>query len=155
MFGWLWVASVPTSYTGIAARYDAGDLGTTSSVSFAFWPTSQLRGWFSNGATDYSSFISGGFPAGQWSLVMIQRRADKLVTILNNSIFGNEVDVSGKVPNNGGSIYFGSMGQYFMLNGRIQDFGWIKGASLTDEEMAWLYNDGAGRTYADIVAAAG
>lgn len=41
------------------------------------------------------------------------------------------------------------------LSGRLQRWGWIKGAILTPEERSYLYNSGAGRTWAELAAAAG
>ena len=38
----------------------------------------------------------------------------------------------------------------FSLTGRLQRFGWIKGAILTADERTWLYNSGSGRKYSEL-----
>jgi hypothetical protein len=155
MFGWVKITAYPGNYIGIATRYNAGDSGTSASVGLRFFAGGAVHGWFSNGSADKGSVVpAGSFPLNQWALVMFQRRANVIQTNINNALFGPALDVTGVSPNQGNPIWFGSSGNYFKLSGQIQDFGWIKGASLTDEEMEWLYNGGAGRTYADIVAAA-
>lgn len=157
MFGWVKVTSVPNIYTSIVTRYNAGNGGETASVSLRFLEQRAVQGWFRDFATDRNSVLPiGSFPVGQWAFLMLQRRNNKLRTTLNNSVFAPELDVTGLVPvQDGAPIYFGSQGNFFKLVGQLQDWGWIKGKSLTDEEMAWLYNAGAGRTIAEIRAAAG
>jgi hypothetical protein len=44
-----------------------------------------------------------------------------------------------------------AVGPTSYVNGSIDEVGWWTGA-LTDEQIAWLYNGGAGRSYAEIQA---
>ena len=53
----------------------------------------------------------------------------------------------------------GNWGQYSTLDGQIDQLGFWKsapggGGLLSTADRAWLWNDGAGRSYADILAAA-
>lgn len=160
MFGWVYFASAPQNWTGLATRYD-GVLGRQSRVGLrtSTGDGRSLDGWFSDGLSDKSSATNGAvnpLPAGQWLFVMVQRRSNILLTSINNAVFGNALDVTGVViPTDTQSIRFGAQGADCRLSGRLQDWGWIKGASLTSEEIAWLYNAGAGRTIEEIRAGAG
>ncbi|TDB26722.1 hypothetical protein ATCM_03100 [Stenotrophomonas sp. ATCM1_4] len=155
MFGWVRVAANPTNDTGIMCRYDSALTGSSAGAGMRFKSSGAVQGWFSNGTADRAANVAGPFPLNQWAFVLSQRRNNLLKTSVNNSAFSSEISVVGDVPRVGNLLYFGCSGDYFKINGRVQDFGWIKGESLTDEEIAWLYNAGAGRTIEEIQAAAG
>jgi hypothetical protein len=155
MFGWVRVASAPANDTGIMCRYDSALTGSSAGAGMRFKSSGTVQGWFSNGTSDRATNVAGPFPLNQWAFVLSQRRNNLLKTSVNNAAFSSEINVAGDVPRVGNLLYFGCSGDYFKINGRVQDFGWIKGESLTDEEIAWLYNAGAGRTIEEIQAAAG
>lgn len=155
-FGWLWLDSLPTPSMSIVTRYDAGDDGGAASIGMRYLDggAGRMQGWFGNGT--YSSIVpSGNVQTGKWVFFLLQRRNNIMRMWVDGAPIGTEMDVTGIVPLNGPHTYFGSQGQYFFLKGRLQDWGWMRGNSLTDEEMAWMYNAGAGRTIEQIRAAAG
>lgn len=154
-FGWVWFDSI-AEYRSIVTRYDAGNTGEFASVGVRLVSAGgqYVQGWFGTGT--YGSIVPpGAVSSGRWIFVMVQRRNNQLVTTIDNSASGPPRDVTGVVPRQGDHTYFGSQGSYFFHRGRLQDWGWIRGASLTDEEMAWLYNAGEGRTIGQIRQAAG
>ncbi|WP_296253489.1 hypothetical protein [uncultured Stenotrophomonas sp.] len=154
-FGWVWVNFGPTQYMSIVTRYDASNTGEFASIGMRFSSAAgAVQGWFGTG-TYGSTVPAGSVSTGRWIFMMLQRRDNMMVTSIDNSAFGPARDVTGVVPRQGDRSYFGSQGNNFFLRGRLQDWGWIKGAALTDEEMAWMYNAGAGRTIEQIRAAAG
>lgn len=154
LFGWVKVPSTPTSdYTSIVTQYDASYPGTTAGVGIRFRTAGGLQGFFSDGSADQESALPAGSTIpGEWMFLCFQRRNDKIRLSLNATTLAPEKDVTGKTPRTQRAFFFGSQGNYLKLQGQLQDWGWSRDKSLTDAEIAWLYNAGAGRTYAEIVS---
>lgn len=155
-FGWVYLNASPVPAMAIVTRYDANDSGGTASVGMRYLDggNGRIQGWF--GAGDQSSIVpSGNVAVGKWVFMLLQRRSGLMRMYVDGQPLGTEINVSVHTPNNHYHTYFGSQGPHLFLNGRLQDWGWIKGKSLTDQELEWLYNDGDGRTIQQIRQAAG
>lgn len=152
LFGWAYFDANSGSQF-IAAKWDAN---TASSLQYAL---SQQGGvvYAQNGGSGYQTADDSPPTAETWNMYFLWRDAadGKVRLQINTRTPTESAGASNPNPTNH-SLAFGQCGSYsgLRLAGRLQRWGWIKGGILTADERAWMYNSGAGRTYAEIVAAA-
>lgn len=107
-----------------------------------------------NGASSYYTASASAPSAAAWHFYVLWRDpADGLVRL---QIDDGTIYVSSSATNPAqttSSLFFGSAGHTVnFLRGRVQRWGWIKGAILDPTERTYLYNSGTGKTLAEIIA---
>lgn len=152
LFGWIYY----NNHTGTQMAVAKWDASAAPYLDYAMSNQSGTAYAYNGGATYYSA--TGTPPsAGNWAFyVMWRDPADGKVRLqINNGAVTASENASAPSPTNGTSLGFGQAGSSASsrLNGRLQRFGYIKGAFLSATERTWLYNGGAGRTYAELAAA--
>lgn len=152
LFGWVKVAS-NSGTQFMAAKWDAM---ASSSLEYAI----SLQGgtvYGQNGGSAYSNAAVSPPAAGTWMFQILWRDpADGKVRMqLNNGTVAVSSNVSNPYDTST-PFAFGQAGSHTIGRATMtmQRWGWIKGAILTEGEREWLYNNGQGRTFAEIQAAA-
>lgn len=153
MFGWVYL----TANSGVQCFYGKTNGLSASALEYA----GSMQGgtyYGQNGGSSYYNASQSAPAAGAWHFFNQWR--DSTDGKVRLQIDDGAVNVSSSASNpspNLSPLVFGANGTggSGYLNGRLQRFGWIKGAILTAAERTWLYNSGAGRTYAEIIAASG
>lgn len=152
---WVWLNRNDVSMK-VLARYDtlgalhAYDLQYSSAGTWIFHVSSGSSFANFTGVASDSSFGTGS-----WRMITARHHAGVKITItINDDITPNEQAYTHGLWDSGTKFDLGrdEDGQYY--HGRIaQTRIWDK--VITTDEQTWLYNSGTGRTYAEIVAAAG
>lgn len=149
IFGWAYCNTNTGSQT-LASKWDvASSAGLEYHIDNI---SGGLRGI--NGASSYYTASGSASSAAAWHFYVLWRDpADGKVRLQVNN---GTVFVSSSASNPAqttSSLWFGSAGHSTnFLSGRLQRWGWIRGAILTTDEKTYLYAAGAGKTYAEIVA---
>ena len=150
IFGWVYLTSNIGAEFFVAKTNASG----SSSVEYAFSMQGEIY-YAQNGGSSYYNASQSAPTAGTWNFVVMWRDASdgKVRMQINDGAVNVSASSSNPSPNTY-DLAFGRNGsspsEY--LTGRLQRWGWIKGATLTADERAWLYNSGAGRTYAELTA---
>lgn len=152
LFGWFYVAS--NTGQGLMGKWNG--IAASGMEYVARVDSSNVQ--MLNGGSAYRTAAVAAPAAGNWYFYTGWRdSADGLVrACYNNGTVG--VAPSSSNPSAGSSsLALGASSHPTnsqRMTGRLQRWGWIKGAYLTYDERNWLYNSGNGRTYAELVAAA-
>lgn len=152
MFGWVYL----TSNSGVQYFFIKWDDETTTAPGAEYMGLLASSNYYAqNGGSTYTNALQAAPAAGAWHFYILWRDPDdgKVRLQLDNGPVVASTGASNPDPN-GTSLLFGrnTAGNYRMT-GRLQRWGWINGAILTADERTWLYNAGAGRTYAELLAA--
>ncbi|MHC9085332.1 hypothetical protein ACYX7E_09870 [Luteimonas sp. RIT-PG2_3] len=155
-FGWL-MLTAPAATQFAAAKWNASGSGN---LEYAVSAQAGVL-YAQNGGVGYTNASTTVPAANTWSFVVMWRDAAAGADAGKVRIQRDEGTIAlsasaSNAPVTASSLGFGQAGSSATnrLTGRLQRWGWIKGDILTPAERAWLYNGGAGRTYAEIVAAA-
>jgi hypothetical protein len=154
LFGWFYLNS-NTSGQCFAAKWDQSNAPNMEyMVDISTGPN--IRGI--NGGTGYTIATITPPSAAAWHFVVLWRdSADGFVRIQIDN--GTPVATgSASNPSPGArSLGFGQFGSSTggRMTGRLQRWGYIKGAILTADEKTYLYNSGNSVTFAELQAAAG
>lgn len=152
MFGWVYL----NGNTGVQCFY-----GKTGGSADRLEYAGSMQGgvyYGQNGGSAYYNASQSAPAAGVWHFFIQWRDAtDGMVRM---QIDNGPVNVSSSASNpspGSNDLVFGANGNSGVgyLSGRLQRWGWIRGAILATDERTWLFNSGAGRTYAEMMAAAG
>jgi hypothetical protein len=152
LFGWAYIsANSGTQY--LAAKWNS------SNAAAMEYAVALVSGANVNGYNGGSGYVFAGVSApaaAAWHFYVLWRdSADGKVRLQIDS--GTPAASAGTTnpSDTGNHLGFGQAGSSTTsrMTGRLQRWGFIKGAILTADERAYLYNSGAGRTYAEIVAA--
>lgn len=148
LFGWAFVAS-NSSLQFIAAKSNAGGSGTTEY-------TLSLQGGTLYGQNGGSAYVNAASPpaaAGGWHFYVLWRDPSDGKVRLQVDNGAVIVSTTASSPSATSSpLSFGSNNGSYYLVGRLQRWGWIRGGILTPEERTWLYNEGVGRSWSDVLA---
>lgn len=151
LFGWFYLTS-NAGVQGIATKTS----GTGSStLEYAISVQSSVC-YGQNGGSAYYNASQSAPSTGAWHFAVLWRdSADGKVRL---QIDNGTVNVSSAESNpspQANKLAFGSNGAGNYMKGRLQRWGWIKGAILTADERTFLYNSGSSRKYSEIIAASG
>lgn len=153
LFGWYYS---PANATGMmAAKWDA-----SSSVAIEYaaqMSGGNILGLNGSAGSGYISASQAAPAAGAWHFMVVWRdAADGLVRMQADN---GAINVSASVSSPADTLHSlgfatagGSVGTS-LFTGRLQRWGYIKGAILTPTERAYLYNGGSGVTWAELQAA--
>lgn len=151
IFGWAYVTTSANMY--LFAKWEAG---TASSMEYALDWFTDGKLYAQNGGTTYYNVTATEPALNTWFFVVVWRdSADGKVRIqVNNGTVYASTSASNP-SDTASALGFGQIGSTTnnRLSGRLQRWGWAKGAILTSGERTWLYNSGSGRTYAELAAA--
>lgn len=151
LFGWFYVAS--NTGQGLMGKWG----GNSSNMEYLARVDSNNVQML-NGGSAYRTAAVAAPAAGNWYFYTGWRdNADGLVRVCYNN--GTVAAAPTSSNPSAGSSWLGlgcssAQTNQQRMTGRLQRWGWIKGAYLTSDERNWLYNSGNGRTYAELVAAA-
>ena len=152
IFGWVYY----NNHTGTQAAVAKWDASSNPALAYGIFNQSGMVYAYNGGSTYYSATAAAP-SAGTWQFTVLWRDpADGKVRLqINDGTITASAVSSTPNPSNGHQLGFGQAGSSASsrLNGRVQRFGYIKGAFLSATERTWLYNGGAGRTYAELAAA--
>ncbi len=97
-----------------------------------------------------------GFTDGAWHLFIAQyEQSDKKARIyIDDTLRDTGAAITNGPADRGATFEMGTLAATFFWSGSLSKTGFWKKV-LTSGERTWLYNSGAGRSYADIVAEAG
>lgn len=156
LFGWFYITSGNGFFAG---KWDASG------------PSAYEYGMQVSGGTVYGQNGGGGYVSatqaspgtGSWHFGILWRDsaagtdAGKVRLEIDNGTVNLSASASSPSDtiNELGFATAAGSGGSSLLTGRLQRWGWIKGNLLTPTERTWLYNSGAGRTWAELYAAAG
>jgi hypothetical protein len=152
LFGWAYFDATTGTNQFFAAKWNAT---TSAGMEYAC----QLNGSSTivgqNGGSAYRNATVAAPSAAAWHFYVVWRdSADGLVRL---QIDNGAVNVSASSSNPSDTTNKISFGQTIAntlrLTGRLQRWGFTNTAILTADEKTYLYNSGAGRTWAEIVAA--
>lgn len=152
MFGWVYLES----NSGVQFFFSKWDNGSTTSSGAEYMGSLQSGTYYAqNGGSSYTNAGAPAPAAGAWHFyVMWRDPADGKIRLQldNGTVVASTASSN---PNtNSTELTFGrDLANSFKMTGRLQRWGWIKGAILTAAERTFLYNSGTGRTYAELVAA--
>lgn len=145
-FGWFYVTS---GNCMLMAKWDASSATTMEYGAEVYGSDIYAE----NGGGTYYYPIGPRPPNGEWHFFVGWRDSmdGKVRQQVDNGTIYVSPSASNPNPTSNG-LGFGQAGTSpsSRLNGRLQRWGWIKGAILTADERTWLYNGGAGRTYSDF-----
>lgn len=152
MFGWVYL----TSNSGVQYFFSKWDDATSEAPGAEYVGVLASSSYYAqNGGTAYTNALQAAPAAGAWHFYIMWRDPvdGKVRLQLDNGAVAASTGASNPDPN-GTSLIFGrNAANNYPMTGRLQRWGWINGAILTEDERTWLYNAGAGRTYAELVAA--
>lgn len=148
LFGWAFVTS-NSSFQFIASKSDSYSSSATEY-------TLSLQGgtlYGQNGGSAYTNAATTPAPAGAWHFYVLWRDPldGKVRLQVDNGAVITSTNASAPAATST-PMCFGSSNGNFNLVGRMQRWGWIRGGILTPAERSWLYNGGAGRSWADVLA---
>ena len=151
IFGWFNLPSF-AAIQSLISRWD-----NNSSASMEYWlqvtPNDVV---FYNGGSAYVNAAVQAPPANSWFFAVGWRQAsDGLVRVCVNNGPVNVSSVASNPTAQNRITQFGGSGGVDHLTGAFTRCGWIKGDYLTPSEIAWMYNGGLGRSWAEIKSAAG
>lgn len=154
MFGWVYL----TSNNGIQYFFSKWDDGTTTAPGAQYMGSLVSSNYYGqNGGTSYTSAMAPAPAAGAWHFyVMWRDPVDGKVRLqIDNGAIAESAGASNPNPNSADLFFGGNYAATYIMNGRLQRWGWINGAILTADERAWIFNGGSGRTFSEVRAAAG
>lgn len=154
MFGWIYL----TSNSGVQYFFSKWDDATTTAPGAEYMGALASSNYYGqNGGSAYTNAFLAAPAAGAWHFyVMWRDPADgKLRLQLDNGTIAVSSTVSNPTANTVQLIFGRDYANSYKVTGRMQRWGWIKGAIPTADERTYLYNAGAGRKFAELTAAAG
>lgn len=154
--GCAWFYPNALAYNSLMSLYS----GSSTARSWAAWMQSDGRfspfiyhGTFGS----YLAFAAGTAQIGAWNCAAwrYDHTTRTLSASLNGSAFGdgdsvtivNDMNLS-NYPLNLGSL---GSGTFSRLNGRMDEAALWRDYALSDDDVTWFYNGGAGRSYAEFV----
>lgn len=152
MFGWVYL----TSNSGSQFFFSKWDNATTWSIGAEYIGSLQGGSYYAqNGGSSYTNAGITAPAAGAWHFyVMWRDPADGKVRLqLDNGAIAVSTGASNPGGNGIALTFARDYASAYRMTGRLQRWGWIKGAILTADERAYLYNSGAGHTFAELAAA--
>jgi hypothetical protein len=159
---WFYLNSAATSGQAVFVKENAAGPGATSPYYLWFNGSSgHISFTVGNGTTSATvvdtTYESTTWPTATWMCVKAWHdpTADKIYLQFNNGT-PNETAWSGGTYDDGGTFRIGKDVNWTGdSNFRLDQILFFKGGILDSTQRTWLYNSGAGRSYADIVAEAG
>lgn len=151
LFGWF----KPTALSGYQAVVSKWDATSSGSLEYAVQLNNSENNGSNGGSTYHNAYSDVSLSNGQWYFAVLWRDStDGLVRYqINNGNIAIGAYGASDPPVTSIMLCFGKYNdQYFQFKGQQQNWGWMKGAILTAEERAWLYNDGLGRTYEELIS---
>ncbi len=148
--GWVYLET----NVGFPVLFSKGPAGVNR--EYVFYLAFGVPQWEATGTIAWGSSLSNGawYHVVVWHTATTGSPANQLGIVINNG-----TPVTGSTTGSGldGSDDFqlgAANSQSLYWDGLVDEFGFWKKV-LTPTEITWLYNSGAGRSYADIVAEAG
>ena len=152
IFGWAYISSSSPRQFLVAKWNQVG----AASLEYSIQTADDGKIYGASGASAYYYTPGSGVTTITGSWVFYVQWRDSTDGKLRLQINDGTIHTSSLAtdPNDtGSSLGFGYIPTgAFKLTGRMQRWGFARGAILTSGERTWLYNSGAGRTWAEILA---
>lgn len=151
LFGWIYLTGTVTR--GIAALAQVGS-NAGENIGLSYISGSGFQGFYRNAANTVTQFTeTGGRATGAWYFLSVVWTGAAIKLYVNGALLGTVPGTAGSQKTSTG-FQLGVPYSGTDVPGHLDEWGYTN-AVLTDAEVAYLYNSGNGRSYAQLLSDAG